>query len=197
MPVVAVLTSKLDNRWLIATGFLGFAITAYWMSQLTLEISQWSLLWPIILSGSAMGLVFVPLSTTAVGTLANEQIGNASGLYNLLRNIGGSVGISIVDTIVSRHEQIHRAELVRYLAPGAHTQPVIQKLHTLMQLHTGPHLARLRAYAILNRSLDQQAAVYSYVDDLRYLALVCVLCVPIVFMLRKVKAKKGAAAAAH
>jgi DHA2 family multidrug resistance protein len=197
MPIVAVLTSKVDNRYLIATGFLGFALTAYWMGQLTLDISQWSLLWPIILSGSALGMVFVPLSTTAVGTLPNEQIGNASGLYNLLRNIGGSVGISIIETVVSRHEQTHRAELVRYLAPGQHVQPVIDKLSLLMQHHAAPNIAKLRAYAIINRSLDQQAAVYAYVDDLRYVALLCLLCVPIVFLLKKVKAKKGAAAAAH
>jgi DHA2 family multidrug resistance protein len=197
MPVVAVLTSKMDNRWLIATGFLGFAVTAYWMGGLTLGISQWSLLWPIVISGSAMGLVFVPLSTTAVGTLPNEQIGNASGLYNLLRNIGGSVGISIIDTIVSRHEQIRRADLVRNLSPGAHVQPVLNKLDLVMSPHAAPNIARLRAYALLNRSLDQQAAVYAYVDDLRYVALLCFLCIPIVFMLRKVKAKKGAVAAAH
>ncbi len=197
MPVVAVLTAKLDNRWLIGTGFLGFAITAYWMGELTLNISQWSLLWPIILSGSAMGLVFVPLSTTAVGTLANEQIGNASGLYNLLRNIGGSIGISVIDTIVSRHEQTHRAELVRYLNPGTHLQPVVGKLDSIMRLHSPPNIARLRAYAIINRSLDQQAAVYAYVDDLRYVALLCLICVPIVFLLKGVKAKKGAAPAGH
>jgi DHA2 family multidrug resistance protein len=80
MPVVAFLTSKLDHRWLITTGFLGFAGTAIWMSHLSLDMSQWSLLIPIILSGSCSGLVFVPLATTSMGTLSNEMIGNASGL---------------------------------------------------------------------------------------------------------------------
>ncbi len=75
----------------------------------TLEISQWSLLWPIIISGIGTGLMFVPLSTTAVATLRNEQIGNASGLFNLLRNIGGGIGISVVETLIARRQQVHRA----------------------------------------------------------------------------------------
>ncbi len=118
MPVIAVLTSRMDNRYLIAAGFTIFAWCAWWISQFTLQISQWSLLWPIILSGVGTGLMFVPVSTTAVGTLSNEQMGNASGLFNLLRNIGGSVGISLVDTLVARRQQVHRSELSRYLSPN-------------------------------------------------------------------------------
>ncbi len=198
MPIVGQLTSRMDNRYLIASGFALFGITAIWMSNMTLDISQWSLLWPIVLSGSAAGMVFVPLSTTAVGTLPNEQIGNASGLYNLLRNIGGSIGISLVDTFLARRQQVHRAELVRYIAPG---QPLVEqtlrKVEAMMSLHVGPHFARLRAYAMLQRGLNQQSVLYSYVDDLRYIAVVCAICVPVVFLLKKVKAKKGAAPAAH
>lgn len=118
MPLVGVLTSKIDNRWMIACGFLMFAWASYAMGPLSLQISQWSLIWPIILSGAGAGLVFVPLSTLTMGTLRNEQIGNASGLYNLLRNIGGGAGISIVNTLVSRQSQTHRVELSRYLTPS-------------------------------------------------------------------------------
>jgi DHA2 family multidrug resistance protein len=109
-------TVDLDNRHLIAPGFAVFGIFSIYFADLTLEISQWFLLWPTIISGCASGLIFVPLSTVAMGTLANQQMGNAAGLYNLLRNIGGSVGISIVDTLIARHEQTHRAEM---LIPGS------------------------------------------------------------------------------
>ncbi len=118
MPVIGVLTGKMDNRWLIAIGFALFGWTSVWFANLTLNMSQWSMFWPIVLSGAASGMVFVPLSTTTMGTLRNEQIGNASGLYNLLRNVGGSIGISIVNTLVVRHEQLHRSELSRHFAPG-------------------------------------------------------------------------------
>jgi len=130
MPIVGVLTAKMDNRYLIASGFAIFGWCAWWISNLTLQISQWSLLWPIIISGVGTGLMFVPLSTTAVGTLSNAQMGNASGLFNLLRNIGGSIGISVVDTLVARRQQVHRAELSRYIAPSAQLQQTVLQIQT-------------------------------------------------------------------
>ncbi len=195
MPIVGYLSNKIDNRWLMIFGFLGFAWAALWMADLTLGISQWSLVWPIIISGSAAGLVFVPLSTTAMGTLANEQIGNASGLYNLLRNVGGSVGISMVDTMIARHQQVHRAELSRYMTHRPPFESAFNLFRSLQAHHAGPHTATLRAYAILQNGLNQQAVVYAYVDDLRYMALVCFMCVPLIFLLKKVRAKGGPVAA--
>jgi MFS transporter, DHA2 family, multidrug resistance protein len=190
MPVIALLTGRVDNRWLIAIGFAVFGFTGLAFGHVTLEMSQWSMLWPIVISGMASGMVFVPLSTTAMGTLANEQIGNASGLYNLMRNIGGSIGISLVNTLVSRHQQVHRAEMVEHLAPG--TAAFDRTLQAIQLQIPGE-----RAYGMLNRTLDQQAAMWSYVDDFRYLALACFLCVPVVLMLKRVRAKKGAVQAAH
>jgi DHA2 family multidrug resistance protein len=196
MPIIGILTAKMDNRYLVATGFGLFGWCAWWASNLTVDISQWSLLWPIVLSGTAMGLIFVPLSTTAVGTLSNEQIGNASGLYNFLRNIGGSIGISLVETLLARRQQVHRNELSRYITPSGVAHQTLLRLQNYMALHTGPRLAKLRAYAIIQNGLDQQSILYSYVDDLRYMVLVCVLCLPVVFLLRPVKAKPGATPAA-
>jgi DHA2 family multidrug resistance protein len=197
MPAVGILTSKLDNRWLIATGYVIFAWAAFWMAHLTLSISQWSLVWPIILSGAGAGLVFVPLSTIAMGTLSNEQIGNASGLYNLLRNIGGSIGISVVNTIVTRHTQTHRADFSRYFTAARIQHHPFGSAHGPSLYHVGPNIARLHQLATVSNGLDIQATVYSYVDDLRYLGIVCLVCLPIVFMVQSVKAKKGATAGAH
>ena len=196
MPIIGILTAKLDNRWLIATGFVMFAISSLWFGEATLAISQWSFLWPIIISGFGSGCVFVPLSVTTVAGLANEEIGNASGLYNLLRNVGGSIGISIVNTIVSRHEQLHQNELVHSLAP---TSRAFQNhLHGLQQyLFTqgyGPVESMHKAYALIGGELAAQARLWSYVDDFRYLALLCFACIPIVFFLKKTVGRRGAAA---
>jgi DHA2 family multidrug resistance protein len=197
MPIIGVLTSKIDNRWLIAIGFAVFAWASYAMAELTLQISQWSLVWPIIISGAASGMVFVPLSTLAMGTLRNEQIGNASGLYNLLRNIGGSVGISLSSTLITRRTDLHRVELSRYMTPSRilHHPVLVPQGPTMY--HVGPQFVQLRRFAMLANGLEIQATVYSYVDVFRYIALMCLICAPIVFAVRKVKAKKGAAAAGH
>jgi MFS transporter, DHA2 family, multidrug resistance protein len=197
MPVVGVLTAKVDNRYLIGGGFLVFAWSAWWISNLTLHVSQWSLAWPIIISGVGTGLMFVPLATASVGTLSNEQMGNATGLFNLLRNIGGSIGISLAETFVARRQQVHRGELSRYLSPSPLVHNTLLRLQTYMSLHAGPRLARLRALSIFQNNLDQQSVLYSYVDDFRYMVALCILCLPIVFMFRPVKAKRGAASVGH
>jgi MFS transporter, DHA2 family, multidrug resistance protein len=195
MPVVAALTSRVDNRWLIAVGFLVFAFASYWMAELTTQISQWSLTSSIVVSGVGSGLVFVSLSTIAMGTLRNEQIGNASGLFNLLRNIGGSAGISIVNTLVTRHSQIHRVDFSRYFTASRllHHPVALRGGPTLY--HVGPGLVQVKQYALAANYLDAQATVYAYVDVLRYIAVVCLMCAPLVFAVRSAKAKQAGAAA--
>ena len=204
MPVIGILTSKIDNRWLIAFGFALFGFCSLWFGRVYLGIGPWTFLWAIILSGFGMGCVFVPLSTTTMAGLRNEEIGNASGLYNLLRNVGGSIGISIVNAIVSRHSQTHRAEIVRAVTSTSHNyQQLSDSLRQAMLLAgtggSGPSLysPSTRALGIVNGLVSQQALLWAYVDDFRYLALVCFACVPIVFMLKKAVAKKGAVGAGH
>jgi MFS transporter, DHA2 family, multidrug resistance protein len=198
MPVIGVLTSKVDNRYLIAAGFGTFGFMSLWFGRLNLQMSQWSLLWPIIISGAAAGMVFIPLSTTAMGTLSNRQMGNASGIYNLLRNIGGSIGISLQSTLVARHEQLRRAELAgRLSASNPAFDHVYNNLHNFLWMRRGSGLLAQRTYDMIQHTLDRQAALLSYVDDFRYLAMGCFACVPIVFLLKKVVAKRGATPAAH
>jgi DHA2 family multidrug resistance protein len=198
MPIIGVLTGRIDNRWLIFTGFGLFGLTSIWMARLTLEISPSSLLWPIVFSGMASGMVFVPLSTISVGTLKNEQIGNASGLFNLMRNVGGGIGISLVNTLVSRHSQIHRAELVQNLAPE---NPVFQQFYQsterAMAPFASPNVAAQRAYGLIQGTLDAQSAAFAYVDVFRFLAFACFGCALVVFGMKRVRARKGAAAVAH
>jgi DHA2 family multidrug resistance protein len=193
MPVIAVLTQWVDNRALIFTGFIGFALTSVWMSNLTMDIGPYSLLWPVIFSGAASGMVFVPLSTAAMGTLRNEQMGNAAGLFNLLRNVGGGVGISVVNTLISRRTQIHRAYLAEHIGPQSVAfQQQLNLYQTAMSAHADGSTAALRARELIDRTLDQQATLLSYVDDLRYMAIVCFACGVMVFLMKKVKSKGGA-----
>src|SRR5215472_17380593 len=199
MPMIGYLTAKIDNRWLIAFGFCLFGITSLWFGKVNLEIGQWSFLWAITLSGFGSGCVFVPLSTTTMAFLKNEEIGNASGLYNLLRNIGGSIGISVVNTIVARHEQLHRNPLVASVNPGRiSVQDTVHGLQNYLATQgTSPPDALQQAYALIGQGVTGQARLLSYVDNFRYMALVCFGCIPIVFLLKKSVGKKGALRAGH
>ncbi len=199
MPIIGILTSKLDNRWLIASGFAMFGVSSLWFGRANLEISQWSFLWPVVLSGFGAGFIFVPLSTTSVAGLPNEEIGNASGLYNLFRNVGGSIGIAMVNTIVARHAQLHQNELVRSVVPSSVT--VQNQLHLLQQYLQsqgyGAVDAMQKAYALIGRQVGSQALLWSYVDDFRYMGLMCFACIPIVFILKKAVSRKGATGVGH
>ncbi len=197
MPIVGLLVAKLDTRFMVSTGFLIFGVCSLFWSFLTLQISPWSLTWPVLISGFSLGLVFVPLSTVTLGALAPEKVGNGSGLYNLMRNIGGSVGISIVETVVTRHQQTHRNELSRNLTGSLNTlQNSLSYFTRLYTPMSGPLTASQQAVAQVGQQLDRQAQYWSYVDDFRYLALACFICVPLVWTLKRIKAK-GAVQGAH
>jgi MFS transporter, DHA2 family, multidrug resistance protein len=192
MPLVGVMAAHVDNRKLIAIGFAGAGICNLWLGTANLAIGPNSMFWAITLTGFFVGFVFVPLATVAVGTLRIEQMGNASGIYNLFRNVGGSVGISVVNTLVARHEQLHRTELSHSLSlqnPVLHQ--AIARLQELMAYHADAVTALDRAHKLVENLLNQQAALWSYVDDFRYLAILCFLSAPIAFALRRVARRPG------
>jgi len=194
MPIIGILTAKVDNRWLIVLGFAMFAVSSLWFGQANLAISQWSFIWPIIISGFGSGAIFVPLNAVAVSGLKNEEIGNASGLYNLFRNVGGSVGISIVNTIVARHEQLHQNEIVRALVPSSTVfQNQLQALEQYLYVQGYSSVqAMQKAYGLIGKELSAQSILWAYVDDFRYMALACFACIPVVFLLKKTVRRPGA-----
>jgi DHA2 family multidrug resistance protein len=107
MVIVGRIISKVDNRVLIGGGFLLMAYASARFAEINLQISISAIVWPSVLLGLAMAMAFVPLTTQAMSNLRNEQIGNAAGIFNLMRNIGGSIGISALITVVDRGAQAH------------------------------------------------------------------------------------------
>ena len=195
MPLVGLLVSRTDIRILVTLGFAVFGFCSLNWGFLTMDISPWSLTTSIIISGFSLGFVFVPLSTVSLGDLPPPQIGLGSGLFNLMRNVGGSVGISIVNTVLTRHQQLHRTELMHNLqtTSNVYQQRLDQFTQFLTQAY-GPAEAGRRVYGLFGNMIDQQAALWSYIDDLRYMAFACFACVPLIWFLKKVKPKGPIAA---
>ena len=193
--IVGSLVSKMDPRKIVAAGFGILALSTLHLGYMTLQISPWSLFWPITLSGVGLSMVFVPLTTAAFGTLPEAEVGNASGIFNFLRNVGGSIGISAANTISLRHLQTHRNDNVHWLSQAsvAFRNEIAQRT-TQMATHAGPRVARLRAYSMTSTDLNKQAQLWAYVDTFRYFALLIAICVPLSFLLKKPKpgAAKGA-----
>jgi DHA2 family multidrug resistance protein len=192
MPIIGYLSNKVDPRWLLTFGFFTFGLTTLYFGNVTLDVSPTTLLLPILITGFALSFVFVPISTAAYGTLNNEQIGNASGLFNLMRNVGGSIGISIAQTLLTRRSDVHQNEILNEVpASGANFENSIRQMTDALNGYFGPsnrggpHGGP--AAASLYQQLQRQASLWSFVDVFRWLSLLCFFCVGVVWLLRRVK----------
>ena len=193
--VVGALVSRIDARLLIGLGFLILAYSCRGFGSINLEIATRNVAWPNILSGIGMGFIFVPLTITSMGALRNEKMGNAAGVFNLMRNIGGSVGIAMATTMVARGTQTHQALMVGQLSPyRPEFQQYLQSTSGMLGQYNDPATAQQQAYGLLYGTLQQQANLFAYIDTFRWLALLCLVCVPLVFLFRRMKAHGGAIA---
>jgi DHA2 family multidrug resistance protein len=202
MLVVGRLVGRIDGRYLIMFGFSVLAFSTYALAGLNLEIAMSNVVWPMVISGFAMGFIFVPLTTMAMGTLPNEQMGNASGVYNLMRNTGGSIGIAAVTTFLSRGAQTHQAAMAAHLTPyDPSFQQWVGRVSGAMGGAIGggggfiggmpPPQALASAYGIVLR----QSMLMSFVDNFRLLAFLCLLCIPAALLFKRVRARGGPVAA--
>jgi DHA2 family multidrug resistance protein len=198
MPVIGILGNKIDARYLLTFGFIVFGITSLIFGNVTPEISPTTLLWPIIITGFALSFVFVPITTQAYGTLRNEQIGNASGIFNLVRNIGGSIGISVAQTMITRRADLHQHDLANAIARSNYwLQQSINNLTRYLGHQTNPGNATAASQAQLYQQLGHQSLLWAFVDVFRYIALTCFACIVLVWFFRKVQAGRKAPAGAH
>jgi DHA2 family multidrug resistance protein len=131
-----------------------------------------------------------------MGTLKQEQLGNAAGLYNLVRNIGGGVGISVVTSLLARSSQTHQAQMVGHMSPyDPAYQERLAALAGAFAAQMRPVDAMQRAQAMLYGTLARQASLWAYVDNFRMLAGLCLLAIPLVLLFKRVKARGGPVAA--
>ena len=186
--VVGALIAKVGGRRLAAFGFIVFSVSAFMFARLSLQMSQSSLIPPNVLSGFGAGFIFVPLTTVGLATLRNDQIGNAAGIQNLVRNIGGSVGIAMVATMLERYSQAHQAFMT---APVSALNPIylqnLGRVQGALQSHFSPVDARLRAQDMIYNTIHQQTSYWAFIElfyAFMWLGLVCALGV---WLLREVR----------
>jgi DHA2 family multidrug resistance protein len=192
MPVIGYLSNKIDPRYLLTFGFILFGMMTFYFGEITLDISPDTLLVPILVTGFGLSFVFVPITTAAYGTLPNEQIGNASGLFNLMRNVGGSIGISVASTLLTRRAAVHQNLIINSVPrTGQQFQNSLQNTTGYLTNAYGHANAAAPASAILYRELLRQASSWAFVDVFRWLSLLSFGCVFAVWMLKKVKPGKG------
>ncbi len=185
-PVIGILGTHIDNRKLLSAGFIGFGICSLYFGTVNLSIGPFTLLIPILITGFALSFVFVPLANLSTSTLSREEMGNATGLFNMLRNIGGSIGIAMATTALIRRAAQHQNDLAGHISPS---NPILQQKSALLAGYLahrlGPGGARPGAYGLLYKMMQQQSALKAYVDVFRWTALLAFFCAAAVWLFRK------------
>lgn len=187
MPVVGMLVAKVDARLLLAVGFAGTALALYSMTRFYGAVDYATIAWARVYQSSALALLFIPINTTALAGMPAAKSNNASAIINMMRNIGGSFGISAVTTLIARREQYHQNVLVAHATPLS--TPYEAAIGTLQQAYLGYTASAVdalrQAEAQVYATVQQQAALLSFNDCFWAMAVILAAMVPVVLLMRK------------
>jgi DHA2 family multidrug resistance protein len=167
------------------------------LSQLNLQAGYWDIFWPQLLQGVGMSLLFVPLTTISMDAIPREKMGNATSLFNLMRNIGGSIGIAVTGTLLARHSQVTVNTLganVTAYDPASQTM-LFQLRAAFIAAGSDATTATTRAYAALFGMLQRQATMVSFVGIFQLLGVMFIALVPLVLLMKRPRARSGPVAA--
>jgi len=199
MVLVAVAVRKIDGRAILAFGFLVYAFAAYRLSINTLSIGPWTVFWPQVLAGSAIGFIFVPANMIGTKPLRRDQIGSATGTMNLMRNVGGSVGISWVSTMLARRSQAQQTMLGEHITAGNLT--LLQSIGGLKGYFASQYASfgngMAQALGALYRIQQQQAYLLAFRDVFQDLAVAALCSILLVFLLRETKSGRAGHGSSH
>ncbi|HZP45521.1 MAG TPA: DHA2 family efflux MFS transporter permease subunit [Candidatus Binataceae bacterium] len=184
-----------DTRWMVGLGFAILACALWWMSTWTLQVAMSNTFWPMVLSGFGSGVIFPTMSAATLACVERERIGYAASLYNMMRNTGSAIGISLVTNLLNTREQLHQAYLGQHFTtfrawtldqsgptmPGAPQFKLIQGLIDNQRQGLG----------LMYEIVQQQASLLAYNDIYRMLAVVAALFTPAFLLLRKTTGGAG------
>lgn len=188
---VAVLSNKVDQRYVVIAGMLLLALSNIMFGSMNLSIGMGNIIFPNIICGFSFSLLMIPLMTITFVTLKNSQMTNASGIFNLAKSVGGAIGTSIVSTLIQRMGQVHQTHLIRNLT---YSNPAfIEKLaaiHSGIAVYTGECVAREKANFMVYMQLQQQSNLLAFMDCFKIYAAAVFMLTPFVFLFKKAKYKK-------
>jgi DHA2 family multidrug resistance protein len=194
MPIIGNLLQKgVPQQYLVAAGMLLFAIFTFWGYKIiTPDTSSETFFWMLIVRGVGMGMLFIPITTLSLSTLKGPQIGQGASFTGMMRQLGGSFGVALITTFMSRQNMVHRNDLVGRLDINnlAVQQRIAGLQHNFISKGMTPDVALKSAYKALDYSISKQAAVLSYMDVFLYLGILFIICIPFVLVVKGNKQKK-------
>jgi DHA2 family multidrug resistance protein len=178
MLVVGRLIGRVDTRLMLGLGLSLSAWAFYAMTGWTPDVSQWTIVWVGVVQGIGLGFLFVPLSTVTLATLSPAQRTEGAGLYSLSRNIGSSVGISVVNALLTRNTQINHADIVEHVTAvnRAFESPMVMRFWNPLDA---------AGRAALDAMITQQAQIISYIDDYKLLMIAILSVFPLLIVFKK------------
>ncbi len=196
MPVVGTILGRFDPRKVLAIGLVGASWSLYALSRLNLQAGYWNIFWPQFLQGAALALLFVPLTTATMDPIPKEEMGNATSMFNLMRNLGGSVGIASATTYLFRRTQFHTNLLGANVTDlNARARMLSGSLQNSMIAHgSDPALASRQAYVALWNIVQRQASMSAFVDTFLALGVVFLLMLPLLFVMKRPRGRASGAA---
>ena len=201
MPIIGKLIQRgVPQGYMVALGFLVFFIFTFWMHNIiTPDTGEEHMFWPLFLRGIGLGLLFVPITTLSLSTLKGKQIGEGAAFTGMMRQLGGSFGIAIITTFITRFTQEHRVNLNSHLnVTSLEVQQRIQQLQQgFMSKGFTSNEALGKAYQVMDLTILQQSTVMSYMDIFMYLGVMFLFCIPIIFFIKRGKNKINPADAMH
>ena len=197
LPLVGFLLSRYSPRWLLVFGLVMLSGSLFHMTSFDLNIDFRTAAMARVFQAAGMAFLFVPINTAAYAFLPREKNNAASGLMNLARNIGGSVGISLVTTMLDRRTQVHMNDLSSHLsASNPAFQSMLQGATQAMRLHgASAAFATQQAYALIEGTVQRQATMLAYIDDFRLLGWAILAMIPMVFLMKR--GRPGGGIAVH
>ncbi|MFN8250439.1 MAG: DHA2 family efflux MFS transporter permease subunit [Ferruginibacter sp.] len=201
MPLIGNLLQKgVPQQFLVAGGMILFSIFTLWGYYiLTPDTASDNFFWMLIVRGVGMGMLFIPVTSLSLSRLKGPQIGQGAAFTGMMRQLGGSFGIALITTFMSRQNQVHRGDLISKLDVNnpAVQQQIAGMQHNLIAKGKGAAEALKAAYAMMEGRVMKQAAVMSYMDVFLYLSVMFLLCVPFVLMVKGNRGQKLNMADAH
>jgi DHA2 family multidrug resistance protein len=197
IPFVPKLMQRFDSRFLAAVGFSLFAVSCFMNSHMTHETGIEQLRWSQLVRALGQPLMIVPLTAITTGGIEPEQAGSASGLFNMIRNLGGSIGIAVLSTVLTRREQFHSnriGEAVSLFDPETQ-QRIDQYTQFFISRGSNPVTVREQAIAAIDNIVRREAFVMAFNDGFYFVGIALLLSGLILLFCKKVKS--GAGAAAH
>jgi MFS transporter, DHA2 family, multidrug resistance protein len=196
MPIIGFLIAKLDSRRLVAGGLIAGGLTLIWLGHLNLNAGYWDIFWPQFFQGLGLSMVFVPLTTISMDPIPRERMGNATSLFNLMRNLGGGVGIATTTTLLARRSQATAAILganVTAYNPASRSAFAATR-EAFIRAGSDPVTATTRAYAAMSGMVHRQATMVAFVEIFTLLGMIFLFLVPLVFLMKRPRGKAPVAA---